>query len=179
MPTIAKINGIAIGSIAKINGIAKANISKVDGVLISAPAWVTPTAIDSKCGEDACCPASNTIDGSLATYWQHNVNHEHWIIFDLGSTKTVQKVRVYCEGNQVTGHLCEVSAIYINDSADESGGSKGSGSIASGTNWNEIDVTDTTGQYIKLKLKTWKIVGGTACVNTHPLYYFYEFEAYV
>ena len=169
---------MAIGSISKINGIAIANISKVDGVSISALAWVSPTAIHSKCGEDVAYPASNTIDGDLSTRWEHGIGHEHWIIFDLGETKTVQKVRLYCLSMTTALLICEVSAVYINDTADESGGSKGSLSLpTSGTQWYEIDVTDTSGRYIKLKLKTYS--ADYACETTHGLEEFYEFEAYV
>lgn len=177
MSTISKINGTAIGSISKINGIAKANISKVDGISITVgPAWVTPTAIHSKCGEDF--PASNTIDGNLTTEWSHLVEHEHWIIFDLGSTKTVQKVRLYI-GGAGRGSVCEVTAVYINDTADETGGSKGSlGSILSGGNWNEIDVTDTSGRYIKTKLKSLDAHAAN-CSASNVMAFFYEFEAYV
>ena len=178
MSTISKINGIAIGSISKINGIVKANISKVDGISISAPAWVTPTAIHSKCGEHASFPASNTIDGDLATAWWHSVGHEHWIIFDLGSTKTVQKIRLYCKGGYAY-NICTVSAVYINDTADESGGSKGSlGTILTLDNWNEIDVTDTSGRYIKIKLETLD-ADGLNCSTSNHLWRFFEFEAYV
>ena len=178
MSTISKINGIAIGSISKINGIAKASISKVDGISITVgPAWVAPTAIHSKCGEDGSDPATNTIDGDLETAWEHTVNHEHWIIFDLGETKTVQKVRLYCNSSSFAFRICEVSAVYINNTADESGGSKGSGTPSSGEGWNEIDVTDTDGRYIKLKLKTYDV--SLFCVTTYGLKKFYEFQAYV
>lgn len=176
MPTIAKINGIAIANISKINGIAKASISKVDGISIAA--WFTPTAIHSKCGEDASYPASNMIDGDLLTLWAHFVGHEHWVIFDLGSTKTVQKIRLYCTGGS-RFCLCEVTAVYINDTADETGGSKGSlGSFLSGINWNEIDVTDTSGRYIKIKLKTLDALAAN-CSTSNSLSLFYEFQAYV
>jgi hypothetical protein len=179
MATISKINGIAIGSISKINGIAKASISKVDGISITVgPAWVTPTAIHSKCGEDATDPASNTIDGDLNTSWEHSLGHEHWIVFDLGETKTVQKVRLYCRSTVMVFRICEVSAVYINDTPGESGGSKGSLVLPpSGTQWYEIDVTDTSGRYIYLKLKTYS--SGLNCDTSHGLTRFYEFEAYV
>ena len=176
MPTIAKINGIAIGSISKINGIAKASISKVDGISTSVPAWVTPTAIHSKCGEEGSS-ASNTIDGSLPTYWEHFAEHNHWIIFDLGSTKTVQKIRVYCDGG-TSFSPCYITAVYINDTADESGGSKGFGSLSGGgLCWHERDVDNTGGRYIKLKLQTNDNIG--LCRYNQYLSYFYEFEAYV
>lgn len=142
-----------------------------------AGAWTTPTAIHSKCGEDALYPASHTIDESLSTYWKHSIGHEHWIIFDMGSTKTVQKVRFYCYGGTYLC-ICAVSAVYINDTADESGGSKGSlSTVPSGDNWNEIDVVNTNGRYIKLKLKTYET--HMVCQTTHGLDNLKEFEAYV
>lgn len=176
MSTISKINGIAIANIAKINGIAKASISKVDGISIAV--WFTPTAIHAKCGEDASEPATYTIDGDLDTYWEHSIGHEHWIIFDLGETKTVQKVRLYCSSTLMALRICEVTAVYINDTHDGSGGSKGSLVLpASGTQWYEIDVTDTSGRYIYLIFKTYS--AGLNCDISHGLTRFYEFEAYV
>ena len=178
MSTIAKINGIAVANIAKIDGIAKANISKVNGISFAVAAWVSPTAIHSKCGESIIRPATNTIDGNITTFWLHSTSHEHWIIFDLGTTKIATKIRLYCTSIAATD-VCEVSAVYINDSADESGGSKGSGSISSGTGWTEIAVTETSGRYIKLKLKTWVSGIPLVCGTSAGLSRFYEFEAYV
>ena len=170
MSTIAKIDGIAIANIAKIDGIAKANISKVDGIDMG-QVWGTPSAIHSKCGEDAPHLASYTIDGDTATWWNHLVEHEHWIIFDLGSTMNIDKIRIYGAPAN-TFILCGVSAVYINDTADESGGSKGSGSIGDG--WNEIDVTNTSGRYIKLKLEAYD--GSDICNNLDLLTHFHEFQ---
>ena len=176
MSTISKVNGIAIADIAKINGILKANISKVDGILISAPVWVAPTAIHSKCYENPSYPASNTIDGDTGTNWQCTNGEEHWIIFDLGETKNVQKVRLYISYAPENWDVCEVSAVYINDTADETGGSKGSGVMQGGIGWREVDVTDTNGRYVKIKLKTYYV---GVCGITTALDNFYEFEAYV
>ena len=175
MPTISKINGIAIGSISKINGIAKANISKVDGISISAAAWVTPTAIHDACHSEVPYPATNTIDGDTGTRWQCTVSEEHWVIFDLGETKNVKKIRLYLSWTEANWDVCEISAVYVNDTADESGGSKGSGIPSSGEGWNEIDITDTDGQYVKIKLKTWYV---NACGITIALDRFYEFQVY-
>ena len=175
MSTISKINGIVIANIAKINGIAKASISKVDGISIAV--WFTPTAIHSKCGENvASYPASNTIDGDTGTKWQCTNGEEHWIIFDLGETKNVLKVRLYVSYAPENWDVCEVSAVYINDTHDESGGSKGSGAMDGGIGWNEIDVTDTNGRYVKIKLKTYYV---GACGITTALDRFYEFQVYV
>jgi len=175
MSTTSKINGIVIANIAKINGIAKASISKVDGISIAT--WFTPTAIHSKCGENvASYPASNTIDGDTGTKWQCTNGEEHWIIFDLGETKNVKKVRLYISWTQANWDVCEISAVYVNDAANESGGSKGSGIPSVGAGWSEIDITDTNGRYVKIKLKTWYV---DTCGITTALDRFYEFQAYV
>ena len=177
MPTISKINGIAIGNIAKINGIAKANIAKVDGISIITGAWVTPTAIHSYCHQAPPYYASNTIDSDTGTKWHCTYGEEHWIIFDLGETKNVKKVQLYISYAPENWDVCEVSAVYINDTADESGGSKGSGVMSGGGGgWREIDVTDTNGRYVKIKLKTYYagVCGITAAMDR-----FYEFQAYV
>ena len=176
MSTISKVNGIAIADIAKINGILKANISKVDGILISAGAWFTPTAIYSACHNLAPWPTTNTIDGDLGTRWQCTYGEEHWVIYDLGETKNVQKIRLYISYAPENWDVCEVSAVYINDTADETGGSKGSGVMQGGIGWREVDVTDTNGRYVKIKLKTYYV---GVCGITTALDNFYEFEAYV
>ena len=175
MPTISKINGITIANIAKINGIVKANISKVDGFSLLVWAWVTPTAIHSCCGGNC----SDTIDGDLGTYWIHGVAHNHWIIFDLGTTKTVDKIKVYYKRLAAgRGYPCYVTAVYINNTADESGGSKGFSYLSvGGPCWREIDVDNTDGRYIKLKLQTTDSIG--LCRYNQYLSHFYEFQAYV
>ena len=159
-----------MSTIAKIDGIAIANIAKIDGIDM-ALGWETPSAIHSKCGEEAAALASYTIDGDTTTWWSHWTAHEHWIIFDLGSTKNIDKIRIYGASAGLY-NLCGVSAVYINDTADESGGSKGSGSIGYG--WNEIDVTNTSGRYIKLKLETYDTP--VICNNQDVLTHFHEFQ---
>ena len=175
MAIIAKINGIAIANIAKIDGIAKANILKVDGIniTISCTNWVTPTAVQMSCGGDMVNPVSHAIDDNLGTQWAHHATHEHFIIFDMNTSQTITRIRVYTYKSSFSP--CEVSAIYINDTHDEAGGSKGSGSITA-SGWTVIDVTDTTGRYIKLKLKTWNFLQ-SACGITDYLANFMEFDA--
>lgn len=64
--------------------------------------WVSPAAIHSVCGEFTGSPpdyldvrtAVKSIDRILASWWQCNEPHVGWIVFDLGSTRTVTRVRV-------------------------------------------------------------------------------------
>ena len=57
--------------------------------------WTTPTAVYNKCGEMVGGEATKAIDDDTDTYWRHDSTCYHWIILDLGQTKTVSKVRVY------------------------------------------------------------------------------------
>ncbi len=72
-------------------------------VYVEGIGWVRPAAIHSVGGEFTGSPpdyldvrtAVKSIDGNLASWWQCNEPHAGWIVFDLGSTKTVTRVRVY------------------------------------------------------------------------------------
>lgn len=173
MSTIAKIDGIAIASIAKIDSIAKASIAKIDGITLTPPiTWYSPVAV-AACGYTGSYSPTNTIDGNLGTRWKHLYSHEHWIKYDMNSIKTWTKIRVYAGSPTSAGNLCGISAIYINNTADESGGSKGSG--ATGSGWTEINVVNTSGRYIYIKLQTYYAPSG--CSNVYYLDDFYEFEA--
>jgi len=58
-------------------------------------AWFTPEAVESVCGEDTGYPATNTIDGNTATYWEHDVNEQHNIIWRIRDyKKRISKIRV-------------------------------------------------------------------------------------
>jgi len=59
--------------------------------------WTTPASVYGKCGEEAGNPASNTIDDNIATEWKHNPQEAHWIIFDMGNSMIITKVRIYSD----------------------------------------------------------------------------------
>ncbi len=83
--------------------------------------WTRPVAIHSKCGEFTGSPptyldvrtAIKAIDGNLGSWWQCNSIHAGWIVFDLGSTKTVTRVRVY------QGQYMDIVDIYVGDNPAE------------------------------------------------------------
>lgn len=63
--------------------------------------WMTPAdlnlgpgVIESFCGEEVSNPASNAIDGLNNTNWQHDLDHEHEIVIDLGYIKRIDGIRI-------------------------------------------------------------------------------------
>lgn len=131
-----------------------------------ADAWVTPTAIHSDCGHSGDSVSSLLIDNDLGTYWQHDGAEEHWVIFDMGETYTVKKVRCYHLGYV---HWVELGEIYVSDNPEDWGESLGASTgnwYTDATGWEEIDITDKDGRYIK-------IVG-----NELDRMGFYEFDIY-
>lgn len=57
--------------------------------------WFTPIAVESVCGEDVGHEAIYTIDGETNTYWEHDDDEEHEIIWKLRDyKKRISKLRV-------------------------------------------------------------------------------------
>ena len=121
-------------------------------IAFSADDWHTPTAINDKCGENVSEQywAVNMIDENTGTYWYHDVSEEHWIIFDMGETYTVKKVRVYHVPYN-TGN--EPKEVFVSDNTESWGASVGASTAnywSDAEGWDEIDTTDKDGRYIKL-----------------------------
>lgn len=132
----------------------------------SADDWVTPTAIHSDCGHTGDSVSSRLIDDDLGTYWQHDGTEDHWVIFDMGETYTVKQVRCY---HVQYVHWVEVGEVYVSDDVENWGDSLGASTAnwyTGVTGWEEIDITDKDGRYIK-------IVG-----NAQDRMGFYEFDIY-
>lgn len=138
------------------------------------PTWTTPASIYDKCGESASYPASNMIDGDLATFWEHVVLHLHWVKYDLGVAKLVSGIRVYADGD-VNFAPCEILEIYVSKSPTSWGSSVGSLTIGTSLGWHQTTFTAKAGRYIYLKdIKAFYNVSCT----THYMTKFYEFAAY-
>ena len=126
--------------------------------------WTTPTAIHSKCGETAPQLATLSIDENTATYWQHNVTCYHWIIFDMGATKIITKIRFY-DGSYWGGTYG--LSVYVSDNPADWGTPVWEG-VRTGIGWVESDAFEKNGRYIKLVTK--------ASVSAQR---FHEFDALV
>jgi hypothetical protein len=124
--------------------------------------WTTPAAIYDKCGESQTGYPSTwhyaiyTIDGDLGTYWRHDDDHAHWIVFDMGQSVTVTQVRIYQDhdsddrwpvgdGNaRVDVYVSDNPTIWGTVVLDNWDANNGEGWQASGT-------FSATGRYIRLE----------------------------
>jgi len=126
--------------------------------------WTRPTSVHSSCGGTA----SDTIDGSLTTDWRHLVTETHWVIYDMGSSVNITKVRVYTQQNTMTGVRVSVSnsttfddsSVVVTNWTPPIGG------------WNDSPEFNKKGRYIRLDNIT-----NTQSSGQMKLC-FYEFEAW-
>ncbi|MCK4529373.1 discoidin domain-containing protein, partial [candidate division WOR-3 bacterium] len=129
--------------------------------------WTTPTAVHSKCGETFTLEATKAIDDNTSTYWKHNIPCYHWIILDLGQTKTVSKVRVYqsATASQRWGETDGLD-VFVSDNPASFGSAVWTGALDA-TGWQESGTFSKDGRYIKLVSK-----------SNSQYQRMYEFDAY-
>ena len=130
-------------------------------IVFPADGWVTPTAI-----ENSCVTATNMIDDDTATGISHYVTEGHYIVFNMGETYTVKKIRMW--DNPGYGQVTDISAIYVSNDTGNWGTLVGSYTFPNevGEVWREIETTDKDGRYIKL------------ITPSEELYYWREFDIY-
>ena len=128
--------------------------------------YISPTAIHSKCGEDASYPASNTIDGNTSTMWWHVVSEEHYIVWDMGATKTMTAIRLYCEPHEERA-LCKVNNCYIDNNAPPTTLIFSDWELedVDTCGWHEKSFTQCSGRYVKITLNTYYSAGSPTCGN--------------
>jgi len=111
--------------------------------------WASPVGVVACCGEAGVFPASASIDGNRSTAWGHTKGEAHWIIYDLGSAKEIDKVRIYADSSY-GGAPCR-AFIYMSDNKTallgenktEYGGAKGRSERFRATlAWNEIELAN-------------------------------------
>lgn len=92
------------------------NYSNIPLVLnVKDGAWFTPIAVESVCGEDVDHEAPLTIDGQTNTYWQHDIDEEHEIIWKLRDyRKRIAKLQIRI-GSSSRNLLTDLD-IYASDS---------------------------------------------------------------
>lgn len=115
---------------------------------------VTPLSVYARCGHSGGNSAGMSIDGSTSTYWQHNVQCYHYIIYDLGSSMSVLRIRVY----QPTGSTYDWGGtggieVYVSDNPSNWGSAVWTGSIA-GDGWVYSGVFYARGRYVRLVSKS-------------------------
>lgn len=136
-------------------------------IAFSAEDWHSPTSVHSFCCEyEGVGDAVDFIDGDTDSYWR-TIDGDviHWIILDMGQTYAISKVQQYHKIYQTWAE----PIIYVSDDPENFGDSVGASSAnyyTDPTGWDEIDITDKSGRYIK-------VVG-----NAETNYYWYEFQIY-
>lgn len=116
-------------------------------------AWTTPSAIHSKCGETRSLLAVLAIDDDTATYWFHDADEYHWIIFDMGATKKITKIRLcqYADYYWYWGRGSGLT-VYVGDDPANLGDAVWEGALAA-AGWQESGVFEKNGRYVKLVSK--------------------------
>ena len=116
--------------------------------------WTTPTAVHSKCGEEGSFPATNAKDDNTGTYWWHIATCYHWIIFDMGQSYSVTKIRLYqsiTPSDQWGGPSGGLD-VYISDDPTDWGSAVWTG-LLGGHYWQETGAFQKNGRYVKLVSK--------------------------
>lgn len=115
------------------------------------PTWTTPSAIHSKCGETSIYVATRAIDNDTGNYWWHNSTCYHWIIFDLGQTYTVSKIRLFQESAR-WGQSSGLD-VYVGDDPANLGSAVWTG-VLNAMYWQESGTFSKNGRYVKLVSKS-------------------------
>ncbi len=117
-------------------------------------AWYTPVAVESFCGEDVGREAIFTIDGQTNTYWEHDVDEQHDIIWQLRDyTKRIAKLQVRVGSS--SRNLLTGLDVYIANTIDglTSTGNRviENGSLVVPNSWEELSwgPSKQNGQYIR------------------------------
>jgi hypothetical protein len=113
--------------------------------------WTTPTSVYDRCGQDYSHPASDAIDGSTGSYWQHSSTDYHWIILDMGESMTISRIQIYQSGYSSSYRWGQSNGVevYVSDDPNSWGSAVWTGSLdASG--WRQSGAFSKQGRYVKL-----------------------------
>jgi hypothetical protein len=113
--------------------------------------WITPQTVYNKCGESGGNVATNSIDGSTSTYWRHNSQCNHWIIYDLGEPMNISRVRIYQSDND-WGSTAGIE-VYVSNDPQNWGSAVWTGRI-DGYGWVPSEQFQAQGRYIILKSRS-------------------------
>lgn len=130
--------------------------------------WTTPSSIHSKCGEyPPNFIATNAIDDDTSSFWRHNADCYHWIIFDLSQTYTITKIRIY-QSTVSTYRWGKGNGldVYVSDDPASWGSAVWTG-VLDADYWQESDAFSKDGRYVKLVSK-----------SNESAQVMYEFDAY-
>jgi hypothetical protein len=116
--------------------------------------WITPQIVYDKCGESGGNVAANSIDGIFSTYWRHDLTCYHRIIYDLGETMNISRIRIYQRDNDWGGTAG--IEVYVSNNPQNWGSAVWTGRIDNiwGDGWVNSGTFQASGRYIKLVSKS-------------------------
>jgi len=119
--------------------------------------WATPSSVENKCGESSPNIATNAIDNDTSTYWRHTVYENHWIVFDMGASRWITKIRLYNPGDvpvYAWGGTYGL-VVYVSDNTENWGDNVWEGALYAAGGWveNASCVFLKRGRYLKLVSK--------------------------
>lgn len=143
----------------------KGNTGEQQGWLTTPLGWITPTSIVRACGGNH----ENFIDGNRTTEWAHyDTTALHEVVIDLGEVYTVEKIRLW---HRAFYPFNDIAEVFVSQDTQNWGQPVGAsfGDIHNEPDkWQEFNIIDTKGRYIKL-----------TSTNGKYLRNWYEFEALV
>lgn len=119
---------------------------------MSTTVWKTPPSIHSKCGETDPYLAINAADSITSAAWVHTTAELHWIIFDLGQSRTVTKIRLY-QGATLRWGGSSGLTVYVSDDPTSWGVAAWDG-VLNTAGWQESAAFSKIGRYVKLVSKS-------------------------
>jgi hypothetical protein len=132
--------------------------------------WITPVSVVSSSTRNA----NYLIDNNFATVGLYSwIYGRHWVILDLGESYPLDKIRIWHK--QWEGGALNVEEVYVSNDLNDLGISLGELSKLSSSmysRWNEADVENKKGRYVKL------VSENPADGLAHAAYW-REFDAYV
>ena len=110
--------------------------------------WKTPPTINDKCGETDPNLAINAADYITSSAWVHQTTELHWIIFDLGQSRLITKVRLFQPLSLRWGGASGLT-VYVSDDPASWGTAVWEG-VLNASGWQETAAFSKQGRYVKL-----------------------------
>jgi len=116
--------------------------------------WTTPDSVHSFCGEYGGYEATKSKDEDVETSWLHYTSCYHWIIFDMGETKKITKIRLYQYGETaLSWGESKGLYVYVSDNLEDWGDAVWEG-VLNAEGWDESGAFDKNGRYVKFVSKS-------------------------
>lgn len=131
-------------------------VTVLQGWMSPADMALGPATIVAVCGEEVGNESAGAIDGTGTTNWQHDEDHAHEIIFDLGYSKRIDGICVKntaSPGNPLLLRGCDV---YVNNTlnglATNANAHVGVGLDFADPDRNERDLATRNGRYVRMTI---------------------------